>query len=57
MSNIIEIAKERRAMLLDEIGQLDCFIEMAAQSVVLMAMVLTMTIIQFRYVDKKVSYS
>ena len=31
MSNIIEIAEERRAMLLDEIGQLDCFIEMAAQ--------------------------
>jgi len=29
----------------------------AAQSVVLMAMVITMTMIQFRYVEKKVSYS
>ena len=29
----------------------------AAQSVVLMALVITMTMIQFRYVEKKVSYS
>jgi sn-glycerol 3-phosphate transport system permease protein len=29
----------------------------AAQSVVLMAIVITLTVVQFRYVEKKVQYS